>query len=186
MRKLNNFGFSHVLIPVLVFVMLGAIGGAYLLNKSDAATPAATTTSTTTNTTSTSTIQVGHAYHICMHLAALECVTSHGPGYPATVQQSNISTWTAKDGGANNTYQFQNAAGNCLKAIGSSNYVTVGGGACSQLPTELWVKSTNAAGSLLFKNVATNQYLGTNSTNTGSTVFTKALASGFDSGWAAR
>ncbi len=150
MRKLNNFGFSHVLIPVLVFVMLGAIGGAYFLNQSGAApAPAATTTaglttgSTSTTVTPDLTLAVGNTVHLCLNSAQGECIVTSGPGNPARIQTSGYATWHVLSAGPGSR-QFQNSAGNCLKANLTGNGVTVASGGCTNSLSESW--DINATG----------------------------------------
>jgi hypothetical protein len=46
MKSLSSRGISHVLVPLLVFVMLGAIGGAYFIRQSHAATTDVTSAAT--------------------------------------------------------------------------------------------------------------------------------------------
>lgn len=59
MHRLTNRGFSHLLVPVLAFLIVAGLGGAYFLAKSHAATTTNTTSSNTSNTSSTSTTENG-------------------------------------------------------------------------------------------------------------------------------
>lgn len=53
MHKLSNRGFSHLLVPVLAFLLVAGLGGAYFLAKSHAAAPTTSTNPSTTQTTTT-------------------------------------------------------------------------------------------------------------------------------------
>ncbi len=187
MRKLNNFGFSHLLVPVLVFVLLGAIGGAYLLNKSDAATPSSTSTKTTTAAvTPSSGLTVGRTTQLCLNRWPSECLRSNGPSNPVTIDTVNRSTWTILPG-APNTLELQNASGNCL-TTNSAGGVTLANGQCVISNThEQWFQTLTTP--LKLTNNATNTFMGVNCpggniTGAGEHVVTKAEQTGFCNGWA--
>ncbi len=170
MRKLNNFGFSHVLIPVLVFVMLGAIGGAYLLSKSGASPAPATTTTSTTVTPSVS-FTVGSTVHICLNSAQNECIAANGPGGLVRIQTTG-NAWKVKQGQLGGL-MFQNGSGNCLKTISgsASTGVTVSSGACvSGNDSETWGYSTLDTNLPTFQNGLNGGYMNTTYKTAGSVV----------------
>jgi hypothetical protein len=130
MKKLNPKGISHLLIPLLVVVLVGALGGAFLLLRSNAATPAAATT-----TTSTSTSTLYGPVNICMSLYHNECLATHGVGNSVTVQTSSWADWKwsySGYSGGYQTYMYQNAAGRCLEAVNTTITLTIASTACSK------------------------------------------------------
>ncbi len=127
MKKLNVLGISHLIVPVIVFVMLGAIGGVYLLSQSKAATPSLT---------------IGSKVHICLSSKPNECLVTTGVGKSIFVKTTGWALWTVKSGGVA-ANQFQDKSGNCLYSP-TANILSVARGACSSgKSNETWLKNTS-------------------------------------------
>lgn len=75
------------------------------------------------------------SFRICQLNDKSECLVSNGPGNQVTIGTSSYADFHVVnerivDGGEVGEYQFENAAGNCLRA-GDGNVVKLENGACS-------------------------------------------------------
>ncbi len=182
MKTIDSRGFSHLLIPILVFVMLGVIGGIYFLNRSNAATPPATTTSSAI----TPALYRGQTIRLCQKQWPTFCIKGNGAGNPITIDVSNYASWTVLTGGYNNSYyEFRNSSGNCLASNGSYAATLISGG-CTGIGSELW--SLYTATPLRLQNYATGGVLGVSCPDSivyvTEKVYTKAPQANFCAAWA--
>jgi hypothetical protein len=179
-RKFNSKGISHLLVPLLIVVLVGAIGGTYLLLVTHAATPAASTSITSSTATA---FPSGGKVHLCLYYAQSECIATHGIGNDATVQTSSLAEFTVISVGSA-AYEFQNSTGHCLVAPVGSSSVTVSPGACAGHNNEIWLRNTSSA-PYRFQNKSNTKQLVTSGKQTGSSVLTWSNGgpSGFNYTW---
>ena len=177
MKKLNSKGIGHLLVPILVFVLIGAIGGAYLLLKSHAATPATTASTTTTDSTQAPSA-VASNFHICLSSAHSECLVSNGTGHQVSTKTSGAATWKQVSTRYSGYYTFQNSSGNCLSVSGTA--VIIASGGCNQYNNnEVWRATTTP---FQLKNLATQSFLATHG-NDDKPVWVHDPLSGWYEGW---
>lgn len=167
MKKLSSTGISHLLVPLLVFVMLGAIGGTYLLTKSHAATTTTTADTTTTTTTTAETNTIAEPTYsgtdasdtdtaaLTANVKALVAeAPSSGPYHlclwsahsycqvsHGPGNQNTISNSTRTNWyytAGSTTVQWHNGTGYCLRA-NSTNTVTVESHGCQGDDGEKWI-----------------------------------------------
>lgn len=200
MKQLTNRGFSHLLVPVLAFLLVAGLGGAYFLAKSHAATSTSSTSqSTTTSSTSTSEPASGGTdaslsdtaalaananaaaaqnssggVKLCLYYASSYCMITNGTGGQSNTISTNAQAWASWNiyvvGG--NKVEFQNGAGNCLRN-NSDQTVTMTSGRCSGEDGELWWVTQDSPYFHYesYKFSSNHWYLGTNGAVSGNKVW---------------
>ena len=162
MKKLNSFGVSHFLIPVVAFLLVGVIGGAYLLKQSHAATPVATTTTTTTTTTTAaSTSAIGG---ICTTSGSHLCLYAPNFNYGTIIVSSpsgSSRTVCAPMAGSTSVIRFcgSNAPSDrCVDAYSANTY-DLRISHCSGVSGVDWYNNDNGDGSRSLKNVHYSRWM---------------------------